>query len=126
MVFVRKGDAVEKARCAHRLEFQNPVFQPGLNVTVRNGTKWATRLEAGATVALGDTEKTVGEARVVFVATFDIGGKHEALVLLASLLAFEHDPACRTFGGLSEVLDRVYPDGWGPVLTVVGFVPEGV
>lgn len=82
------------------LEFSNPVFHDGVNVTVRRGTKW-----------LG-----------VHNAYVDLGGKfctgpvvlHTRAVpfneLTDSDVQNEHDPSCRTVAGLATEMKRVYPE----------------
>ncbi|HDZ37663.1 MAG TPA: hypothetical protein ENH62_05155 [Marinobacter sp.] len=90
------------------LEFQNAVFNDGLNVTVRQGDKW---------------HGTTGSVPVIDIAgrTFDEKYRGEAYVLGSLLLFFddipagllrhEHDPSCRTKKGLKAELKRVY--GYG-------------
>lgn len=100
------------------LKFLNPTQHPGLNLTVREGTKWANVKPAEMIKMVGTNDGVVvGHARVA-----------EAMVLpdvddiADGLLEFEHDPACRTFEGLKNALAEAYPEGWGPVVTLLFYV----
>ena len=101
------------------LEFLNPVFNEGLNVTVRNGDKWLHRISPGDKIAVtktGETPPVDSQNRVigVFYCSLD--------ELPAAILRHEHDPACRTKAGLRKVLDDTYGptrDGHRMVTTIV-------
>jgi len=87
------------------LLFSNPVFHKGINVTCRNGYKWANAM--GELVTVEDTEGsgTYGEAHILGVLTC----KRNAIP--ETILALEHDPSCRTSKGIITEMKRVYgPD----------------
>ncbi len=81
------------------LFFSLPLFNRGRNTTVRRGSKWRAVAEARLRLADGSLSPPVRlqtEAR-----------KFSALT--EADLRFEHDPDCRTVGGLLLVLQRLYP-----------------
>lgn len=109
----------------YRVDFLNPEFRPGeLNVTIRNGSKWADRLACGDVVLLGETDKQDNECTgmIVGIRELDLMNDKDRNNLLA-FIDFEHDSSCRSFDGLSAAMDAAYPDGWGPVITAIFFVP---
>lgn len=101
------------------LLFRNPVFRPGLNVSVRNGTKWAD-LQPGELLTLRETDgPVVGLATAVMTRSVTFTELPEIW------LRQEHDPLCTTKAGLAAALDQAYgPGQWGPDLTVVFFHAE--
>jgi hypothetical protein len=80
------------------LQFFNPVFHIGRNVTVRKGTKWANEVMA---VVLGDANTAYVVPLVTHVQPFNL--------LTDKDLVDEHDPGCRTVAGLLADLQRAYP-----------------
>ena len=86
------------------LLFSNPVFHNGINVTCRNGYKWAG--EMGSIVNVRDTDGTTdyGLAHVLGVMTVCLDRVPE------SVLALEHDPSCRTREGIIAEMKEVYGD----------------
>lgn len=82
------------------LEFSNPVFKDGVNLTTRRGRKW----------------------HGVDMAFIQLGGTHTfgPAILATRVLPFnevtdadlknEHDPSCRTVEGLAIEMKRVYPE----------------
>lgn len=74
------------------LEFQNPVFNQGENLTVRRGNKWAEHKSA----VIQGVLKTISTKVVKFS---DL--KDEDLLL-------EHDPKLRTVEGLYKEMCRIY------------------
>ena len=102
----------------HVLLFKNPELQPGLNVTVRNGEKWMQANPLIDTVSIRDTANDQVEiAKGYVVGTFHM----EADNIPNQILQYEHDASCRTREGLKVAMDRAYPDGWGPYVTIVLF-----
>lgn len=103
----------------HEIFFQNPVFQNGINVTVRYGTKWMEKSEIGDTLTIKETGKKDIIAKGLII-------NKDAFVanqIKDGLLEFEHDPACRNIDGLLEELKRVYPDFINiDIVTVLFFV----
>ena len=87
-----------------RLLFKNPVFQDGVNATVRLGDKWVGRVVPDQVVELWETgkEPMLGYAVIVDRVHLKICDISE------DLLAHEHDPKCRTHQGLIAELERVY------------------
>ena len=89
------------------LEFKNPVFNHGLNTTVRRGDKWAD-LRPGSIVELRAVGNYGGQTRLWNVEILRV-----VIVRFADLKAqdieHEHDPQCRTLNGLYEELTRIYP-----------------
>ncbi len=98
------------------LEFANPIFHEGMNLTVRKGIKWRN---SDGIVLLADTEgQEVGMARVHVTITKKFSA------VCDDELKYEHDPFCRTKLGLMEVLAKMYGEitRWDEV-TLVFFEP---
>jgi len=88
----------------HDMFFTNPVFHPGLNITVRNGDKWK-KAEIGDTLLL----KKRGTDHVIASATV-MGHAFIPFPLIPKeWLLYEHDPACQNLGGLFAVISQSYP-----------------
>ena len=109
---------------AQQLLFKNPVLREGLNVTVRNGTKWLGQASPGDELDVYETgtedDPSKKIATVTHMANKRIDLDQETIP--AIWLAMEHDPECRQMGGLIAAMDRAYGEGqWGPKLTVVFF-----
>ena len=86
------------------LLFSNPVFHNGVNVTCRNGYKWADAL--GEIVNVGDTDglADLKEAHILGVMIMKLDKIPE------TILSLEHDPNCRTTDGIITEMKRVYGD----------------
>lgn len=84
------------------LEFNNPVFRKGINVTVRNGDKWRDRVEIGDRVMAKIDENRSRTAVIdgVLYANF-----HS---IPAPVHALNHDPDCRTTAGIANELHNIY------------------
>lgn len=82
-----------------KLYFENPEFHPGVNLTVRRGTKWNTEKKAILADLAG---KEYGEV-VLDSRVFRFCDLNE------SDLALEHDANCRTGHGLFKVMKKLYP-----------------
>jgi len=105
-----------------RMAFMRPVFHPGLNFTVRLGEEWAD-LKVGEIIELNAPVWCLG-----FVT-------HVIKCYLGEIPEFvfekEHDPDCRTYSGLLEVLHEIYPELQekeveeieSEVVTCIGFRP---
>jgi hypothetical protein len=88
------------------LEFINPVYHQGLNVTVRRGIKWYDKAKIGDKVWINQTGNNCPEIDGIIV-----GLKYEQfLYLRKDELAFEHDPDCKDISGLRKAMIRAYPD----------------
>ncbi len=110
------------------LLFLNPEIQEGLNLTVRNGTKWADRVRYGTVLRVaktGEEDTELGRVLVInaIVIPFVDMEPYPEEDQDVGILQYEHDPSCRTASGLRKVLDEAYPDGIGPQLTMLFFVP---
>lgn len=97
------------------IKFGNPVFRPGINLTVRKGNKWMGAesrgygsMPQGHYEIMGPDEIIDGEVEVLetrrrpfnyFAGQFGI-------------LSFEHDPDCRNFAGLLADMQRAYGKGF--------------
>lgn len=81
------------------LEFTNPTFRDGFNVTVRRGTKWLGIRQA--LISLGSHYTCVSHLETRAVAFKELTDLD---------LVFEHDPECRTVAGLAKVMKEVYPE----------------
>jgi len=81
------------------LSFRVPVFNRGRNTTVRRGRKWHRVAEAR--LELGDGSLSAPIKLQTELKQFP--------TLTDADLRFEHDPDCRTVGGLLLVLQRLYP-----------------
>lgn len=101
------------------LYFKNPVFNPGVNVTVRLGDKWfgSTGARNIHPVHNTETSQQVGLARIVTVFLSKLGD------IPMGILALEHDPSCVTREGILAEMQRVYAPTVGPddLVTVILF-----
>jgi hypothetical protein len=110
-----------------RMTFNNPVFIPGVNFTVRLGDKWGD-LKLGEIIELNGSPESrpIGLGDVVRVYRCDLYHVPDDVVELW------HDPKCRTRGGLFDEMRNVYGKEivdagggceLGANVTCVGFVP---
>ncbi|WP_102107525.1 hypothetical protein [Oceaniglobus roseus] len=85
----------------HPIDFVNPTFHEGLNITVRHGDKWAR------TASIGDVLQIEGHAGRI---TAPITGLLRCLLdeIPEGLLALEHDAEARSRDGLRRILDEIY------------------
>ena len=86
------------------LLFSNPTFHSGINVTCRNGYKWADAM--GELVKVEDTDGIVEwrYGHILGVMTVKLNKIPECI------LSLEHDPNCRTTDGIITEMKRVYGD----------------
>ena len=89
----------------YRLDFLKPAFHPGLNLTVRRGTKWL-KAQPGDTLALSLTgaEDPIQKAKCFFAVQVSFSK------ISPTWLAFEHAASARTLSGLLEGMRAAYPD----------------
>lgn len=84
------------------MKFNTPKFNDELNLTVRRGTKWGN---LKGKFYLGDIDSEavqVGKVKQIKVMKFeDIRGED---------LTLEHDPECREYDGLIDVMRGIYDD----------------
>ena len=103
----------------HRLDFLNPTWHYGRNVTIRLGDKWALKAERNDTVSLHQTgyDLPLAVGNIAY-----IGYKPFKTVTIEDLFG-EHDPECRNPDGLVRAMLRAYPnfnlDSW---VTVIWFI----
>ena len=83
----------------------NNQFHVGLNVTVRNGTKYLSELEIGELVRLENLNNDLLAGANVHMMI--VG---PMISLPKDILDMEHDPKCRNINGLFEVMKHCYPD----------------
>lgn len=107
------------------LEFLNPTFRPGVNVTVRSGRKWdmiVDVLPKNVMVRDGGQNKVIGDAKIV--------GKlvMPAIQIPTDILNLEHDSGCRNLIGLWKAMRKAYGPTWDieQEVTVLFFTYEGL
>lgn len=92
----------------HILLFKNPQLHKGLNITVRDGSKWILNANIGDEVNIYETGKDDPQDRIA-------QGKIVGLAYIPFLcipngwLNLEHDESCRDFMGLLKAMIRAYP-----------------
>lgn len=91
----------------HTLEFLNPKWHYGENVTVRLGHKWVEKAHEGDIVEIVRTGSSEVIATGVITAIRSVLRFSQVNIL--DLWA-EHDPECRTPDGLVKAMLRAYPD----------------
>lgn len=84
------------------LLFTNPVFHKGINVTCRNGYKWAQSLGSIVKIAETGNEDSWRYGHILGVLVCNLNKIPEGI------LALEHDPSCRTSEGIITEMKRVY------------------
>jgi hypothetical protein len=107
----------------YAVEFENPIFHRGVNITVRLGMKWMEALNIGDTISLikpGErvtAVSRVGEVTGLACIPFNF--------MPAEWLRFEHNPNCQTLSGLLDTLHNIYGSfgAFAPV-TIIFFIPE--
>lgn len=106
----------------NKLKFLNPIGIKSDNFsTVRLGTKWAerTKPEEGSTVTA--VELTDAEGGVLGTAVVKGCWVGPLAQLPALLLECSHDPVCRTWSGVAQILSGIYeePMNYETVVTVL-------
>ncbi len=99
-----------------KLKFANPLFEDGLNLTVRKGDKSHGKK---GNIRLTDVK---GNFKRVALISHTMFGNFSNLNDM--LLEHEHDPECRTVDGLFKAMKEVYP-GFKRTddITLVFFIP---
>lgn len=108
------------------LKFKTPVFNDGINVTVRRGVKWSIAEETEFGHPIVDTndpyhddgrDKIIGFAKVVDVRVIRMCD------ILESMITEEHDPKCRIYHGLLDVMKQTYGSDFDDkeIVTVLTF-----
>lgn len=95
---------------SHVLQFQDPTFSEGVQITVRDGPKWAKRVTPGMLVDVGAIpddgfyeDLREAEAEVVGVLSTTFGNLPE------EILERHQDPSCRDYNKLLTKMERIYP-----------------
>ncbi len=103
----------------HTLEFLNPEWHCGDNVTIRLGDKWLKKSFVGQVVNV----KRTGLEEILATGIIDEVRLCPFKDVSLHDLWAEHDPDCRTPNGLVNAMLRAYPDftldSW---VTVIHFV----
>ena len=92
----------------------------GLNLTVRNGTKWADLIPGSELVIRKTGVEHIDITSAIAIAAQTVNLEADESLEEAAL-AFEHDDTCRTIEGLRAAMIAAYPEGYGPTLTLVWF-----
>ena len=98
----------------HKIDFVNPTFHPGLNISVRHGDRWTKLARLGDTLQIAGHH---GEIRAPLVGMF----YSDLRDIPQAFLDLEHDTSARSHAGLKQVLDDIYgptPDGNRMVTTL--------
>lgn len=85
-----------------KLKFKNPVFEFGLNLTVRKGSKWHGKT---GNVRLTDVNGSFKKRAII---TTTMYGNYSDVT--DEIVKYEHDPECRTVEGLTKAMKEAYPD----------------
>jgi len=118
----------------HKLEFINKIYGEKVNYTVRDGDKWANRVEVNDVIEIDVPIDEDG--MMVFDDTSEDSHPFSAVVtevgscafedLPERVYRFEHDPVCSNRDGLEKAMKRAYDipeDEWeGRLVTYVGFI----
>lgn len=93
---------------SHVLEFKNPTFSEGVQITVRDGPKWAKRVTPGMVIDVGAPRhegfyEDLCEAEVVGVLSTTFGNLPE------EILERHQNPSCRKYNKLLTEMERIYP-----------------
>jgi len=90
-----------------QMKFENLVFRPGINLTVRKGDKWDA-LKTGDKLFAVPADDEIDVVELEVLETIYMGHFSELTAQRRALLCFEHDPACQNYDGLYEVMKGVY------------------
>lgn len=85
----------------HDIDFVNPTFHSGLNITVRHGDKWVRQANIGDRLAIAGHDGPI---------TATLTGMMAAMAdeIPTGILGLEHDPDARDTTGLKRILDDIY------------------
>ena len=90
------------ARRLQKLLFKRPQFHDGINVTVRDGSKWMKQLGREVLVCDAETEEAIDHAEIIGVLDTHIGEVPDGILKL------EHDKDCTNVRGIWREMERVY------------------
>ncbi|WP_108484577.1 hypothetical protein [Oceaniglobus ichthyenteri] len=85
----------------HKIDFVNPTFHSGLNITVRHGDRWTKLARIGDRLQIAGRE---GEIQAPLVGMF----YSDLRDIPQAFLDLEHDGDARTHAGLKTILDQIY------------------
>jgi len=107
------------------LLFKNPVFKDGVNFTVRRGIKWALEEPFEYGFPIVDTENQIdsdGKTIIIGFAQNPIVKIFRFSDLIEKNLENEHDPQCRNYYGLLNVMKNTYDDfSENEIITIIEF-----
>ena len=111
------------------LLFKKAVFRNGINTTIRRGVKWdicdkedVCIIDMLDSVCLDKEMLNYGQDKIIAVVDIKTKVKPFTSLLNSPDLLLEHDPACRTYSGLFDVMQEIYPDfEESEIVTVVYF-----
>lgn len=102
----------------HRLDFLNPQWHRGMNVTVRRGGKWQAKAHIDDILELYQTD---GDQPVAYGMIREVRYCPYKEVTLRDLLE-EHDRECGTPFGLTHAMLKAYPEfNLEDMVTVIRF-----
>ena len=101
-----------------RLDFLTPEFQPGVNLTVRNGSKWADARPGD----LLDVYKTGGVQPLFTAEVTEVIVTSRGSITNADLVNLVlPSSADRTVAGLNASMEAAYGPKWGPEVVLLSF-----
>jgi len=99
----------------HKIDFVNPVFHSGLNITVRHGDRWVHLARLGDRLQIDGHDGMI-EAPLTGMLYTDLRNIPEGI------LPLEHDEDARSPAGLKRILDEIYgPTDTGERMVTVLF-----
>lgn len=107
VVFKLPSGKGEKQIMKHTLQFLNPIWHRGANVTIRRGSKWFDKAQKGDEVEI---VRTGEEPTVIARGIIDVVSYHNFQDVAIQDLWEELDPECRTPDGLVRAMLMAYPD----------------
>ena len=90
----------------HALDFLNPQYHSGMNITVRKGDKWFKKAREGDKVWITKTGRSCPETYGIIK---EIDFRKFEEVTIRDLME-EHDRECNSPAGLILAMLRAYPD----------------
>src|SRR5690606_33462506 len=85
----------------HEIDFVNPTFHSGLNITVRHGDCWTKLARIGDRLQIAGR---TGEIQAPLIGMFYCDLRD----IPQGILDLEHDADARTHAGLKRILDEIY------------------
>lgn len=94
----------------------NALLRKGLNTSVQNGRNHSWDYAGQELTLKSWNGGELGKGKVLFTWT----GHHRNIPEI--YFEYNHDPAIRNMDQMQHTLSEIYPHGWGPTVTVVGFI----